>query len=416
MTTSTISLADIRGHFPGIASSQDVLLDNAGGSQVPESVVRAVSEYMCSNYVQLAADYPTSARSTETVTRAHKMARCFMNADGVGEVILGSSTSSLITMLADCYARAGAGERDQVIVAQNNHESNAGPWMRLAERGFDCNIWNFDPDAGNCPLDTLRSMLSKRTRLVAIPHVSNLLGGIDDIQAVTRLAHDAGARVVVDGVAFAPHRAIDVKSWGVDWYVYSTYKAYGPHMAALFGTHDAIGELPRPSHFFIPDDDVPYKFEIGGANHEGCAALLGLWPYLCFLAGVPAPSPFPDTFDRAIVERAFQTMADLELPLQTRLIEYLQSRSDVRLIGPADPGPQRVPTISFIRPGQCSREISERLGAMGIGVRYGHCYSYRLCEALGLNVEDGVLRISMVHYNTIEEVDKVIEALEEVLC
>ena len=411
MTTSTISPADIRNHFPAIAASPDVLLDSAGGSQLPESVIRAVSDYMRSNYVQLAADYPTSARCTEIVTRAHEMVRCFMNADGAGEVILGSSTSSLITMLADCYARAGTGDRDQVIVAQNNHEANAGPWMRLAERGFECKIWNFDPDAATCPLDTLRSMLCERTRLVAIPHVSNLLGGIEDIQTITRLAHDVGARVVVDGVAFAPHRAIDVEAWGVDWYAYSTYKSYGPHMAALFGSRDAIEELPRPSHFFIPETDVPYKFEIGGANHEGCAALLGLWPYLCFLADSPSSA----TFDRAIVERAFQTMAELELPLQTRLIEYLQSREDVRLIGPADPGPLRVPTISFIRPAQQSRDISERLGAKGIGVRYGHCYSYRLCEALGLDLADGVLRASMVHYTTLEEVDRLIDALDEAM-
>ncbi len=419
MTTQILSPAAVREHFPALASCPDVLpdvlLDNAGGSQVPESVARAIADYMRSTYVQLGADYATSRRCTELVARAHAMVRCLMNADGVGEVIFGSSTSALVTMLADCYARAGAGTRDQIIVAQTNHESNAGPWLRLKERGFRTDLWQFDNDAGVCPLDTLQDLLSDRTRIVAVPHVSNLLGGIEDIQAVTRMAHDAGARVVVDGVAFAPHRAIDVQAWGVDWYAYSTYKVYGPHMAALFGTHEAIDELLRPSHDFLARDDVPYAFEIGGANHESCAAVLGLWPYLRVLASENGEDNEPAEFDRSTVDRAFETMIELELPLQRRVINYLRSRGDITIIGPDNAGATRVPTISFVRKGQSSREIAERVCAKGLGIRFGHFYSRRLCQALGLDPADGVVRASMVHYNTTEEINRLIEALEEIM-
>jgi selenocysteine lyase/cysteine desulfurase len=197
----------------------------------------------------------------------------------------------------------------------------------------------------------------------------------------------------------------------VDWYAYSTYKVYGPHMAALWGRGDAIAELAGPNHFFIPDDEVPYKFEVGGASHEGCAGILGLRDYLMFLANAPASA----SIDRAVVERAFDTMVACELPLQARFIEYLLSREDVRIIGPKHSDPSRVPTISFVHSSKSSAEITAVVDRSGIGIRHGHMYAYHLCEALGLDPEDGVVRVSLVHYNTMDEVDRLIEVLETAL-
>ncbi|MEC9373094.1 MAG: aminotransferase class V-fold PLP-dependent enzyme [Planctomycetota bacterium] len=407
------AIEDIRARFPTLRplGEADALLDNAGGSQVPRCVADAIRDYMLTNYVQLGADYETSRRSTAVVDAAHEFIKRLMNADGAGEVILGPSSTALCHILAEAYARAPRNGRDEIIVADTGHEANIGPWIRLADRGFTVRHWKVDPQSQMCTIDNLKSALSSRTRIVAFPHVSNLLGRIEDIGAITQLAHDAGARVVADGVAYAPHRAVDVKAWSVDWYVYSTYKVYGPHMAALYGSNDAFAELEGPNHFFIPKDDIPYKFELGGASHEGCAGLLALQPYLRFLAG---QSESGDA-DRRTIERAFKVMTALELPLQTRLLEFLNSRDDIRLIGPAATDASRVATIAFVHPKKSSREIAQSANAQRLGIRFGHFYAYRLCESLGIKPDDGVVRTSLVHYNTMEEVEALIRFFEKTI-
>ncbi|MCP4638813.1 MAG: aminotransferase class V-fold PLP-dependent enzyme, partial [bacterium] len=190
----------------------------------------------------------------------------------------------------------------------------------------------------------LGDLLSERTRVVAVPHVSNLLGRIENVPKITRLAHEVGARVVVDGVAYAPHRAMDVAAWGVDWYIFSIYKVYGPHMAAMFGTHDAFAELEGPNHFFINRNDNPYKMELGGVLHEGCAGILGVRDYLAFLGG----NESIENINRPTVERAFDEMTAHELPMQARLVEYLLGKKQVRLIGPTVTDTSRVGTVSFV--------------------------------------------------------------------
>ncbi len=408
---SKISRADrkrIRAQFPALAG-ETVFLENAGGSQVPLCVADRIHDYMLSSYVQLGAGYPLSQRATEVVDEAHDFVRLMVNGND-GEVMLGPSTSQLLLMLSQCYARTLT-PNSSIIVAQTGHEANVGPWKHLASQGFELQWWEMDPNNFECSLADLEELLNDRTALVAFPHVSNLLGEIVDVAEITKLAHAAGARVVVDGVAYAPHRAMDVTAWDVDWYAYSTYKVYGPHMAALWGRRDAIAELGGPNHFFIPDDDLPYKFEVGGANHEGCAGVLGLRDYLAFVARVEDPN----TLDRTAVEHAFDVMTACELPLQERLIKYLLSRDDVRIIGPTGAGTERVGTISFVHNRMSSREITEAVDRSGIGIRNGHMYAYHLCEALGLDPEDGVVRTSLVHYNTLEEIERLIEVFESVL-
>jgi len=395
----------IRAQFPALAGDT-VFLENAGGSQVPAVVADGIRDYMLSSYVQLEAGYPLSRHCTELVDSAHDFVRLLMNG-GDGEVILGSSTSALLQMLAGCYSTALT-PGSEIVVAQTGHEANVGPWKKLERLGFPLRWWEMDPATCRCPMEQLEGLLNDRTALVAFPHVSNLLGDIVDVRAITDLVHAAGARVVVDGVAYAPHRAMDVAAWDVDWYAYSTYKVYGPHMAALWGRRDAIAELTGPNHFFVPDDELPYKFEVGGASHEGCAGILGFRDYLAFLANLGGSQEL----DRSAIETAFSTMTACELPLQERLIEYLLSREDVRVIGPNHSDPSRVPTISFVHSSKSSAEITEVVDRSGIGIRHGHMYAYHLCEALGLDPEDGVVRVSPVHYNTVDEIETLIEVLE----
>ncbi len=400
--------ARIRAQFPALAGDT-VFLENAGGSQVPKVVADRISDYMTSTYVQLGAGYPLSQQATRIVDEAHEFVRLLMNG-GDGAVVLGPSTSALLRMLSDCYAKT-LRPGSAIVVAQTGHEANVGPWKNLARLGFELRWWEMDPMSYTCSLDRLDNLLDERVALVAFPHVSNLLGEIVDVAAITERAHAAGARVVVDGVAYAPHRALDVEKWKVDWYAYSTYKVYGPHMGALWGRSDALAELSGPNHFFVPNDEVPYKFELGGVNHEGCAALLGLRDYLAFLSNTDDPADL----DRNSIEGAFTLMTACEMPLQEKLVHYLMSRNDVRIIGPTSAGEERVGTISFIHESRSSADIAAVVDRSGIAIRHGHMYAYHLCEAAGLDPDDGVVRVSLVHYNTPEEIEHLIRVLDKAL-
>lgn len=394
----------IRAAFPALAGNT-VFLENAGGSQVPACVADAMHRYLRETYVQLGAGYGLSRRCTATVDEAHAFARTFVNARR-GQAIIGPSTTVLLNLLASCYAqvlRPGS----EIVLAETGHEANLGCWKRLERQGVVIRWWRVSPATFTCPLDGLRELLNERTALVALPHVSNLLGEVVDLQAVVALAHAAGARVVADGVAYAPHRAVDVDAWDVDWYVYSTYKVFGPHMAVLYGRDDSLAELPGPNHDFIPRDDLPYQFEPGGANHEGCAGLLALGGYLAFLAGAPAGT----RCDRAVVEAAFARAAALEAPPTELLLDWLRARPGVRIIGPAQAGPARVGTVSFVHERKSSRAITAAVDDSSIAIRCGHMYAYHLCRALGIAVEDGVVRVSLVHYNTVAEIERLIGVL-----
>lgn len=396
------TLDQIRARFPALASGV-VYLENAGGSQVPAEVAEAMRRYMTSSYVQLDAPYEISRTSTKTVQQAHEFMTRFMNGEGIGTVILGPSTTQLITMLAECYSRV-LKPGDEIIICETAHEANAGPWARLERFGMVVKTWRVDPVTYQCSLEDLESLLTSRTRIVAFPHVSNLLGEVVDLAAITDLAHRYGAKVVVDGVAYAPHRAIDVAAWGVDYYVYSAYKVFGPHMAALFGRTEALAELEGPNHDFLPGGSA-YKFELGGANHEGCAGLLALSDYLGFLAG-------GDGRTRPVIDRAWDIVEGYETALLEQLLDALNANPRVRIIGPTQAGRDRVSTVSFLHDTLSPPEITARTDAANIGIRYGHMYAYRLCKALGIYTEVGVVRVSPLHYNTPEEIERLLRVMD----
>lgn len=404
--TAPIDIARIRAAFPSLASDV-IFMENAGGSQVPRLVADRIRDYMLTSYVQLGAPYDLSRLATDIVQQAHDLVEIQMNASPGGRVILGSSCSQLTSMIGTCYGDI-LEPGDEIVIAQSNHESFVGPWRRLADRGITIRWWNVDREQQACTPEGLASVLSDRTRIVAFPHVSNLLGGINDVAAISAQIHEAGALSVCDGVAFAPHRAIDVQAFDVDWYVYSTYKVYGPHMAAMYGRTEAIESLTGPNHGFIPKDAIPSKFELGGVSHEGCAGLLGVGAYLSYLVG-------RDTIDRTVVEDAFEIMTLCELPLQEVLLSYLAAHPRVRLVGSPVADRSRVPTISFLHDRMTSAQVSEAVCQRGIGVRHGHMYSRRLCEGLEIDPADGVVRISMVHYNTPEEMDRLLAILDDVM-
>ena len=407
-----MDIPGIRSHFPGLDGGT-ILLENAGGSQVPESVANAIRNHLLHDYCQLDAGYPASDRATETVDLAHRFMDRYVNGEGLGHVVLGSSCTTLMHVLAGAVGRTLT-PGDEIVVCEQGHEANIGCWLDLERLGATIRWWKVNPATGSLDPEDLRDILSDRTRIVAFPHVSNILGEIVDVPTVTRMVHDAGGRVVVDGVAYAPHRAIDVRTWDVDFYAWSTYKVYGPHMGALFGRTEAFAELRGPNHFFIAEDDVPYKYELGGASHEGCAGLCALAGYLGELCGDKGRTAADCEYDT--VHRAFERMTELEAPVQARLMHRLADHPGVRIVGPATSDvDRRVATVSFIHARKSPVEIVSAAHAAGIGIRHGHMYAHRLSTAMGIEPDPGVVRISAVHYNTVEEIDRLMDAIDPLL-
>lgn len=406
VVSSGPSIDEIRAKFPGLKPDL-AFFENAGGSQLPASAIEATRRYMTEHFVQLGATYPTSAAATEIYAKGREFGDALFGGNGKGRVIFGPSSSVLIRHLADAYAEV-LKPGDEIIIAITGHEANVGPWIRLQRQGVKIVWWNMDPDSFVPTLEELQTLVTARTRIVAFPQVSNLLGDIVDIAGIVRIAHAAGAKVVVDSVAYAPHRALCADEWGADWVVFSAYKVYAPHLALMWGREESAEPLVGPNHFFI-DNTLPYKFELGCQPHELVAGLLGTAEYLAFLAEASDP------YARGTVVKAFNVIRALELPTQELLINYLLSKPEVKIIGPAHADSSRVGTISFISDKLKHSEIVNHTDANGIAIRNGHMYAYRLCEALGIDVDEGVVRVSLAHYNTTEEVERLIQALEEIL-
>lgn len=398
----------IRTAFPGLA--EDVIfLENGGGTQVAEMVADRIRNAMLRTFVQLGGGYPLSVRCGEIVEEAREFARLLLGASD-GQVILGPSATSLFRRLAESYG-AALEPGQEVIVAGDGHESNIGPWGKLRDVGIRVTEWKVDPSIPGCGVDELERLVSTDTAVIAATHVSNVIALENDVARIASLARSVGARVVVDGVAWAPHRAVDVTAWDVDYYVISAYKLFGPHLAILWGRDAALAEVTGPNHFFVAPDDLPHKFEPGGVSLEACAGLLGVRDYLGFLGHCPAAR----SLDRESIERAYETITASELPLQRRLVDYLSQRPGVRIVGTNEAGPARCGAVSFVHESQSAREIAEAVDRTEIAIRRGHFYSHRLCQALGIDPGDGVVRVSPVHYNTPEEIDRLIEVLDGIL-
>ena len=399
----------VRAQFPALESPW-AFFDNAGGSLVLERVAERVRDYLLSTSVQLGASYDASVRAAERVTAGTGAAATLLGCRPQ-EVVLGSSTTQLLRNLSLAMA-PGIREGDEVIVTDSDHEANVGAWLNLRERGAVLRFWRLNRDTLRLELDDLRALLGDRTRLVCLTHASNVLGGINPVAEAARLAREAGARTVVDGVAYAPHRAPDVRALGVDYYVCSLYKVYGPHVSVLYGRHEELLGLANLNHYFIPPDAVPYKLQPGNLNFELTYSLGGITDYLEELSR-QADGP---ASGREAVQAAFDLIAAHEEALAERLLAYLRSRDDVTIIGPREAGRElRVPTVSFTVRGRDASEVPPLLDARQVAVRYGDFYARRLVETLGLLERGGVVRASMVHYNTLDEVDRLVAALDDVL-
>lgn len=401
----------VKTQFPALRNDF-IFMDNAGGSQVTKHVIDNIRDYLVNFNVQLGASYEISALAGVKLKKITRRLANMINAGDPREVIVGPSSTMLLRILSICLSKQWQ-PGDEVIVTNSEHESNVSCWMDLKEKGIVVKIWNLNPETLEFDANDLKNLLSEKTKLVAVTHVSNILGTINPIADLAGIVHDAGALICVDGVAFAPHRLVDVRQFNADFYVFSAYKVYGPHQGILYGKYHLLEKMVGINHYFI--DEVPYKFQPGNFNFELTAGLAGLPQYFTEFFD----HHFPDASaadEHQKFQKTFELIAAHEETLSNRLLHYLQSRKDIRIIGvPVASRSRRVPTISFVHEKFKSSEIVKKVDPFRIGIRYGDFYAKKLIRDLGLIEKDGVVRVSFVHYNTLEEVDALIKAFDAVL-
>ncbi|MEH1859205.1 MAG: cysteine desulfurase-like protein [Nostoc sp.] len=407
-----LNLDKVREYFPALAGEW-TFFDNAGGSQTLKKVVDRISQFLLSSDVQLGASYTISQLAGERLALATKGMATFINANSSKEVVMGPSTTMMLKVLSMSLGQTFT-PGDEVIVTNCDHEANIGAWAALEKQGMKVKVWQVRPDTLELHLADLEPLMSQRTKLVALTHASNVLGTINPIKEIAAFVHDRNAMICIDGVAYAPHRLVDVQDLDVDFYTLSFYKVYGPHHALLYGKEEHLLRLPGLNHYFITQTDIPYKFQLGNVNFELSYGMLGLCDYLSELAQLHyGDETAPDLRNQMV--QAFDLISIHEEKISDRLLNYLNNKPNVRVIGQSKADRQtRVPTISFVVDGINSSTIPAKIDQNYIGIRYGDFYARRLIEYLGLASQGGIVRVSMVHYNTLEEVNSLIEAFEQI--
>jgi cysteine desulfurase family protein (TIGR01976 family) len=405
-----LNLDQVRAEFPALAGNT-IFLDNAGGSQVLKRVADRVSDYLLTSSVQLGASYSASQSAGEKVLAARKAVAGLINAPHDESVVMGGATTALMFMLTQALM-AGIRPGDEIIVTNTDHEANIGGWMRLKEAGAVIKVWQINPKSLALDLTDLDALLGPRTRWLAITWASNVLGTVNNVAEISQRVHAVGGRVCVDAVAYAPHRLVDVQASGADVVVFSFYKVFGPHYAVMWVQRELLLSLPSLNHFFIGPEVMPYKLQPGNVNYELSYGCIGIHDYLCQVGTDLGQTGT----QRQRMQAAFDAFEIHENTLAERLLAWLRSKPRVRVIGHASAQQQaRVPTISFVVPGQSPETIVRHVDGFGIGIRHGDFYAKRLIEALGLQGQGGVVRVSMAHYNTVAEVDQLIQHLDEVI-
>jgi len=400
----TLDVGFARGHFPALDCDW-ALMDNAGGSVPLDGVVDRVADYMRTRMVQVGASYPLSVDARVAVAAGKSAAAELVNAAD-DEIVIGANTTSNLRVLAAAL-RPLWQPGDEVVVTNLDHESNIGPWRQLEAAGIRIREWQVDPDSLHLRPQDLEPLLNDRTRLVAYTHCSNLVGTVHDAREINRMVHAAGALTCVDGVAFAPHRQVDVRELEADFYLVSLYKTFGPHIGLMFGRREQLARAHSQNHYFIGPEAGPYRFEPGNPNHELTAALPAIPDYLRELSRVSGGD--------GSLASAFALITAHETRISQPLLDFLAEASTVRLLGDPVAGPTRVPTIAFTVAGVDSATVSQQLEQNRIAARYGHFYAYRAARDLGVLEGNGVVRISLAHYNTAAEVAHLIDALGRII-
>jgi len=399
----------VRAQFPAFAEPSlqgQAFFENAGGSYTCQPVIGRLTRFYTQRKVQPYGPYEASQLAGAEMDEARARLSAMMGVTPA-ELSFGPSTTQNTYVLAQAF-RQFLKPGEAIVVTDQDHEANSGPWRRLADEGIEIREWKINQTTGQLDLEALEDLLDSSVRLVCFPHCSNVIGEINPVVEISALAHAAGAFVCVDGVSYAPHGIPNVGALGADIYLFSAYKTYGPHQGIMVIRQDLGELLPNQGHYF--NGDVLYKrFTPAGPDHAQIAACAGMADYFDTLAahhGITGDAPTRG-------EGVHDLMRAQEVALLQPLLDAVADRNSVRLLGP-DRAEDRAPTValSLNRP---ARPVAEALTAHGIMAGGGDFYAVRALEALGLPPSEGVLRLSFTHYTHPDEVTKLIAALDAVL-
>lgn len=419
---SPVRVAWARRQFPALerthAGQPVVYLDGPAGTQVPLAVVDAVSDYFRRCNANHGGLFPTSRDSDAWLDQAHQAAADFVGASDPGEIAFGPNMTTLTLGLSRALGRTWK-PGDEIIVTRLDHDANFTPWVLAArDAGATVKIAEFRPDDCTLDLDQFRSLLSPRTRLVAVGCASNAVGTVNPVAEMTRLAHEVGALVFLDAVHLAPHALLDVRAWDCDFLACSAYKFFGPHTGILWGRRALLESLAAYKLRPAPDS-LPGKWMTGTQSHELIVGVHAAIDYLAELgraAAADSNAPLPTTDRRQALAAAYEAIVPYERALTQRLLTGLHELPEVRIWGIAQPAriSERVATLAITHPRHSAPALATALGYAGIFVWHGNYYALNLSEALGREPH-GMVRIGLVHYNTPEEVDRLLVELRQLL-
>lgn len=409
---TSLDMTFVRSQFPAFAqdlTASHAFFENAGGSYPCAQVVDRLHRFYTERKVQPYGPYPAAQAGGAEMDEARARLAAMMGVAGP-QVSFGPSTSANTYVLAQAVRQWLRGANAAIVVTNQDHEANSGVWRRLADEGIEVREWQIDPVTGSLDPAGLAALLADgRVKLVAFPHCSNVVAEINDVSAICEIARAAGARTVVDGVSYAPHGFPDFPSLGCDVYLFSAYKTYGPHQGIMVITEDFGAELPAQGHSFNAGS-LYKRFTPAGPDHAQIAACAGMADYIDALhAHHFAPEADPAARNRAV----HGLMRAQEVAAVAPLLDYLAARNDLRLLGPRR-AEDRAPTVA-VAFDRAAEPISEALGREGIACWAGDFYAVRPLEAMGVDLGRGVLRMSLAHYTSAEDVARLIAALDRVL-
>jgi selenocysteine lyase/cysteine desulfurase len=398
----------VRRQFPAFvepALEGWVHLENAGGSYACRQVVDRLTRFYRERKMQPYGAADPSRLGGEEMDEARDRLAALLNV-AADELSFGPSTTANTYVLTQAF-RQMMGGRGAVVVSQQDHEANAGPWRRLADDGIEVREWRIDPTTGALDPDALAPLLPGAT-LLAFPHASNVVAAINDVARVCGMAREAGVATCVDGVSYAPHGLPDVAALGPDIYLLSAYKTWGPHQGLMVVRRELADRLPNQGHFFNAGARTK-RFTPAGPDHAQVAACAGIADYVDALAEAHGLDVAPADRARAVHDLIRRRETDLVAPL----LDWADGRNDLRLIGPRSPE-ERAPTLALDL-GRPAAPVAVALADHGIVAGGGHFYAVRPLEALGIDPGAGVLRLSLLHYTTEAEIARAIDALDAVL-
>ena len=417
-----LNIKTIREQFPALALKDEgkarIYLDNPGGTQVPRQVLERMEHYLIHTNSNHGGPFRTSVESDKVLKDAHQGMADLLNAKSADEIVFGANMTSLTFAVSRSIGRL-LKRGDVILLTRMDHDGNVGPWLHLAEDlGLEVKWLNFDLKTYEYDLEEAQSIFKDNNiKLAAINYASNCLGTINNVKALTEMAHLSDTLVFVDAVQYVPHGPTDVQDIGCDFLACSPYKFFGPHQGVLWGKAELLEKLEaykvRPA-----ENTAPGKFETGTQLHEGQAGTLGVLEYLEWLGetmGAEYLENFPEfSGRRKKLHAAMLAIQDYEQTLSSRLIEGLQNLAgvDVKGISAVKDLARRVPTVSFTVKNQNPEEIAVKLAAENIFVWDGHNYALEAVRLMGIEEAGGVVRIGPVHYNTLEEIDRTLEVLK----